>query len=326
MEYTFDIAEKFDIIFIKLKYVNAALNIGEYMLDIEKYNIKWFTQSKHSGENMPVGGHDIGLNVWVENGDILFYIDRSGSFDENNQMLKLGRVRLRMKPNTFAQEYCEFTQELKIKEGYIEITGKAPGFPEIKILFWVEVYKPIVHTDVFSTEPIEFEVHYESWRLEERELPNNRRMSCFSTMGYPGKVTTKPDYIDFSDQGVIFFHRNNNEELIFDKMVEQQGLEKYKDQLWNPQKNLTFGGLIFGEGLVPAGLEDGAYNAIPFKTWKLHSDALSDSHSLTVAFNAAQSETVDEWKKSLQILIDDSKTSKQQARIDALKWWKDLFT
>ena len=62
------------------------------------YNIVWDTPSRNAGESMPCGGHDIGLNVWVEadeagNGDLLFYLDRAGSFDENNQMLKLGRVR-----------------------------------------------------------------------------------------------------------------------------------------------------------------------------------------------------------------------------------------
>lgn len=62
-----------------------------------KYNPVWTLISCNSGESMPCGGHDIGLNVWVESdatgkGELLFYIDR-GSFDENNQMLKLGRVR-----------------------------------------------------------------------------------------------------------------------------------------------------------------------------------------------------------------------------------------
>jgi hypothetical protein len=39
---------------------------------------------------MPVGGGDVGLNVWVESGELLFYIGRSETFEENNHMLKLG--------------------------------------------------------------------------------------------------------------------------------------------------------------------------------------------------------------------------------------------
>lgn len=30
----------------------------------------WTSPSHNSMESMPCGGHDIGLNVWVENGDL----------------------------------------------------------------------------------------------------------------------------------------------------------------------------------------------------------------------------------------------------------------
>ena len=59
---------------------------------LDTYNIVWDTQSSNSAESMPVGGGDIGLNVWVEDDEILFYIGRSGAFDENNHFVKLGRV------------------------------------------------------------------------------------------------------------------------------------------------------------------------------------------------------------------------------------------
>ena len=35
---------------------------------------------------MPCGGGDIGLNVWVENNELLFYMAKSGTFDENNRL------------------------------------------------------------------------------------------------------------------------------------------------------------------------------------------------------------------------------------------------
>jgi hypothetical protein len=31
------------------------------------YNAVWDTQSRNSSESMPLGGYDLGLNVWVEN-------------------------------------------------------------------------------------------------------------------------------------------------------------------------------------------------------------------------------------------------------------------
>ena len=50
----------------------------------------WTTQSKNASESMPCGGHDLGMNVWVEDGDLLFYLQQSGWFDENNTLLKAG--------------------------------------------------------------------------------------------------------------------------------------------------------------------------------------------------------------------------------------------
>ncbi len=70
---------------------------------LDAYNVVWDTPSRDSAESMPCGGHDIGLNVWVENKDVMFYMQRSGSIAENNEYLKLGRIRLRLDPNPFVQ-------------------------------------------------------------------------------------------------------------------------------------------------------------------------------------------------------------------------------
>ena len=59
---------------------------GQFLLG-QPANFVWNTQSKNSSESMPCGGGDIGMNVWVEKGDILFYVSKSGCFDENNTLL-----------------------------------------------------------------------------------------------------------------------------------------------------------------------------------------------------------------------------------------------
>ena len=40
---------------------------------------EWTAPSSNSSESMPCGGGDIGMNVWVEQGDILFYKRKSKS-------------------------------------------------------------------------------------------------------------------------------------------------------------------------------------------------------------------------------------------------------
>ena len=62
--------------------------IGGQFLWGQPANLVWNIQSRNASESMPCGGGDIGMNVWVENDDVLFYLSRSGSFDENNCLLK----------------------------------------------------------------------------------------------------------------------------------------------------------------------------------------------------------------------------------------------
>ena len=88
---------------------------------LKQYSLVWESQSLNSSESMPCGGGDIGLSDWVENGDILFYIARSGTFDENNSMPKLGRVRIMCSPNPFDGKV--FRQELDLEAGSITISG-----------------------------------------------------------------------------------------------------------------------------------------------------------------------------------------------------------
>ena len=49
--------------------------------DYKPKDYVWTTPSRNSSESMPCGGCDIGMNVWVENGDVLFYVKRAaGAF------------------------------------------------------------------------------------------------------------------------------------------------------------------------------------------------------------------------------------------------------
>ena len=80
-------------------FVLLFIFVGVSALWGQHANVIWNTPSRNSSESMPCGGGDIGMNIWVEEGDIMFYVSRSGTFDENNCQLKQGRIRLRLSPN-----------------------------------------------------------------------------------------------------------------------------------------------------------------------------------------------------------------------------------
>jgi len=95
-------------------------------------NVVWDSPSKNSSGSMPIGNGDIGMNAWVEeNGDLLLLIGKTDAWDENSRIIKVGRVRITLSPSPFAKGQ-PFRQELKLREGMIEITGGAPdGWLEI---------------------------------------------------------------------------------------------------------------------------------------------------------------------------------------------------
>jgi hypothetical protein len=95
----------------------------------------WTTPSKNSSESMPCGGHDIGMNIWVEDGDILIYVSQSGWFDENNTLLKAGRWRLHLDSNPWGSQ--DFRQTLHLDHGNVTING---GGAEVTI--WADVFTP----------------------------------------------------------------------------------------------------------------------------------------------------------------------------------------
>jgi len=133
--------------------------------NIDQFNVLWDSPSGNAAASMPCGGGDIGLNVWVEDGDLLFYVARSGTFDENNSLLKLGRIRIRL--NSSPLKDADFQQELVLRDGSVVISGRS-GNTIVKIRVWVDVMRPVIHVDIDGSHPLQTEAIYESWRTADR--------------------------------------------------------------------------------------------------------------------------------------------------------------
>ena len=296
---------------------------------LDQYNVVWTTPSKHAGESMPCGGWDIGLNVWVEDGDVLFYLAQAGCRDENGALLKLGRCRITLTPNPF--ENGSFHQELKLREGHVRISAKQPDGKSIAIKVWVEVFRPIVHLDIGSDNPVAVEATYESWRTETIELPNDRskhdrRAMCMINYdAYPGKVFLYKDEIRADDELVRFHHRVNNEKDCFDFQVKQQALEPVRDEMVNPLENLVWGGALVGDDFALTGQTEGKYAECPFRGWKYASKTPAKSHRVRVCLHTDQVAKQGVWDAALQELIDVSSEEDRDAWKRNLKWWSEFW-
>jgi hypothetical protein len=234
-------------------------------LEIGAYNVQWKEQSKNASESMPCGGGDIGTNVWVENGNIYVYAAQSGWFDENNALLKAGRLKITLSPNPLDKN---FNQQLQLKNGSIEIQG-GTNKDRVKIHIWVDVFHPIIHVDLQSKTPITATAAYESWRAKDRLL-TKKEITGNSWKWIKGMdIVTQKDSIRFHQNTIHFFH-SNLDTSVFDYTVRQQGLESIKKQLYNPLKELIFGGLLYSPQMQMSGTAYGTYIQTPYKAWILH--------------------------------------------------------
>jgi len=285
---------------------------------LENYNPVWNTQSTNSSESMPLGGGDIGLNVWVEKGDLYFYFSRSGTFDEHNTLLKLGRVKVSLTPNPFTDNEG-FKQELVLKDGYISITQN-----NTKIKLWVDVFKPVIHLDLESKTPLKMTASYETWRHFNRPSKGKANNANSYKWAPQGEIFTFKDSVSVQNNGIQFYHRNR-EQTVFDVAVKQQKMESVKEQMLNPLANLTFGGFMTGSNLKSDGTYEGKYQDTDFKGYALSSIKPSKKQNLQIHLFTNQSSQQTSWQKGLKNQVSDYKINSKKAEKNTINWWNNFW-
>lgn len=287
----------------------------------QTYNLVWNSQSKNASESMPCGGGSIGLNVWVENNNLFLYIAKSDAFEENNTLNKLGRIRVSISPNPF--EGAIFKQELKLNEGYISITA-VKGAQKTELNIWVDVFRPVVHVDMKSSLPRTLIASYESWRTKTFILRKDESFQSSYKWAPFDTIFMYKDSISFQKNTVSFFHRNHNY-TVFDVNVKLQGLDSVKSKLYNPIKNNTFGGVMYGTNMIADGNTSGKYVDTDFKGWSLKSKKPTRKQSIEVCLYTNQTTTINEWQDSLAKVVDDAKANAKTARKQTLDWWHQFW-
>jgi hypothetical protein len=311
--------------------ITTILLIGVSALWSQHANVVWNTPSRNSSESMPCGGGDIGMNIWVEDGDILFYVSRSGTFDENNCQLKQGRFRLRLSPNPF-KENKSFRQELKLNDGYVEVEAEGA-----QIQFWVDVFHPVIHVEIANSQPLHTEVSYENWRYQERPVRKGEGQQCSYKWAPPKGTVTSADFVSLKNNAsgrnnqLVFYHRNP-EQTVFDVAVAQQGMDEVKLQMMNPLKNLTFGGTLFGENLEFTNTTDGIYAGTDYRAWNFRSSKATRKEQFYIVLHTEQTETTTQWEQGLQTALErivpkgkNSAKTIVQDKKQTRSWWHSFW-
>ena len=242
----------------------------------------WTKQSRNSSESMPCGGHNIGMNVWVEQGDILIYLSQSGWFDENNTLLKAGRLRLHFDGQPL--DKSDFEQRLCLDQGAIYVRG---GGMEVRI--WADVFDPSVFIDMKSKTARTATVSYENWRYRDRPVTKAECQQCSWKWLIPSDCVTYADSIQPQQDKLTFIHKNRPQ-TIFDFTVSYERLDDIKSQLYNPLGNREMSGVIRLPGFTYEGTEKGRYASTDYMAWRYQNKRLRHS-IVSITLNNGEDKT-----------------------------------
>jgi hypothetical protein len=280
--------------------------------NLEKYNVIWDSPSLNSSGSMPIGNGDIGTNMWIEeNGDLVFYISKTDAWDENGRLCKIGRVRVKFDPALSVTD--GFRQELKLREGFIEIKSKIQNQP-VTIRLWVDANHPVIHVESESAIPVNCRTDVELWRLKERPFAKDDDSHSGSGIFKSDfKSTVLPDVVVPSNSsGIVWYHRNTRS--VYELGLKTQHLENLKEQFPDPLLNHTFGASLSGKGFARDG------------NMALKSTIPAKRHSLSLTILTAKSETPQGWITQLEKL--EQKAEKIQITKAFLAhqiWWNSFW-
>ena len=275
--------------------------------DLARYNVVWDSPSKDAHGSMPLGNGDVGINAWVEpSGDLVFYVSKTDAWDENARLCKLGRVRVKFDPPLPAK--TSFRQELKLREGLIEIKSG-----QSRLELWVDD-RSAVRLEAESAAPVRCRAEVELWRLRER--PFNHDDDSHSGNGLAATAfnpTVLPDVVDTANASrVVWYHRNTRS--IYPLCLKTQHLEALKDRFADPLLNLTFGASLGGAGFVRDG-KQAIKSSMPAKR-----------HELVVTILTEQTSTPESWLNRIDALQSSIvKTPPAEARRAHNAVWHDFW-
>ncbi|HWD20429.1 MAG TPA: DUF5703 domain-containing protein [Verrucomicrobiae bacterium] len=273
-------------------------------------DVTWNTLGTNENDSMPLGNGDLALNAWTEqNGDIVLLLAKSDAWSENAQLLKLGRVRVKLTPNPFTTA-ASFQQTLKLESGEIEIRG---GDTTARI--WADANHPVIHLQVESKQPVAMEATAELWRTNTQHLNHEAvsRAGFFEWGNNPDGLTFDPDTVGAETSNrVTWCHFNTRS--IYPLDFEKQHLEALLPKYPDPILHRCFGVVMQGPDLVSAGPR------------VLKSTAAARSLRLDLCALTQSADSPEAWQKAAIKLADDTTAvSLSKAWKAHEHWWNEFW-
>ncbi|HEX4644962.1 MAG TPA: DUF5703 domain-containing protein, partial [Verrucomicrobiae bacterium] len=273
-------------------------------------DVTWNSPGTNENDSMPLGNGDLALNFWTEqNGDLVLLIAKSDAWSENGQLLKLGRVRVKLSPNPFAPP-APVAQTLRLETGEIELRG-GKSFARV----WVDANHPVIHLEVQAGQPVQLEAKCELWRSTHYHLNQTevQQAGFFEWGNNPNGLTFDPDTIlPAQNDRVSWCHFNSNSiyPLVFEREHLEALLAKYPD----PLLHRCFGVTMKGPGLASSDNQT-------LKTTSSSRSVRLDLYALT-----RQAKTPEAWQTVLGNVVNSTDAVCIKAAHQAhLQWWAEFW-
>jgi alpha-L-fucosidase 2 len=278
--------------------------------------VTWTSPSADALGSMPLGNGDITLNAWCEpNGDLLFYIGKSDSWEDNSRLAKLGRVRVKLNP-PLAPSSSAFTQALNPLRGEMTVTVTPTNYGATSLKVWADANNPVVHVQINAPSNVTATASFELWRTNAAALSSIEASDVNYDTSQPNNMhaptVVEPDTVlpDLAD-GVGWYHRNNksvgpNETMAFQDLLGAPG---YVD----PILGRTFGCLLRGPSFVRSDNQT-----------IVSSNA--SSHRFDIYALTKFPATSNEWLAAIRTAVTDVEATPFVERYDAhVAWWSEFW-
>ena len=242
---------------------------------VDDYGVVWTSPSVNELGAMPVGNGRASANVFVEAGscDLVLTLGLADALDENSNLLKLGRVRVRAQPS-----FCgagNFTQSLVLSTGTVEVRSDGGAAASVFVDAATSAVRVSLAPPADSGEgndgssgsgsgTLSVVAALENWRLGKTvdvSLFGNGWAGaggsfCNASDGsFAQRVYTYPDTLDDGSAAatgiasVAWHHRNDAARAdYYGQTMREQGLGSLigTDAAWDPLTNRTWGAALSG--------------------------------------------------------------------------------
>lgn len=295
----------------------TIVSVQAEVAGVGRYNVVWTSPSKDAAGSMPLGNGDISLNVWMKDtGDLCFYIGKTDAWGDNARLLKVGKVRISIRPNPLGNN-VEYHQTLHLENGEIVFefgpVGSNVGRSTLRI--WVDANDPVIYVTSESAGALSLTVRIEPWRTERYELPSLEVSDVHldrTKAGQKHAVTiVEPDTIlkDLDDR--IGWLHHNKKSVGPELTMGIQGLGDYR--LDDPLLGRTFGAVITASNGQRT--DEKTLSTEPGHSQRVQVFVLTDHPS-----------TPQKWLTKLNSIIARvERVGFQERRERHLKWWRDFW-